>query len=418
MIVSSPHSVAPGNLFSRADSVRSLSGDAPLERQMPAQKGRFIRPLAGLRGVAILSVVLLHFGSYICALLPSLTDWLSLSARAVFRMDLFFMLSGFMAAYVFIKPGERLRLPEYRWFLLNRLIRLFPAYLAAFLALASGVAIARLLHLPLKGNYSLEAVPIRLALLHAWPFMSWSTWAWNYPTWFLSSLWFAYVFVFPLSWWLVRRLHGSRWAFTWLFCPLVLWLTVSHLKKDSEFHLVLRVSCEFSAGFALYVLYASKARFIAVAQRYLDLTVLGFLVALVSISTVPSLVAPQVINAALVLGTPFLLAGMTAETSVSARLMTSRPLLWLGGLSYALFLSHGVVQKFLTVALPAQRFTHSSLAVRCLVLLAYAAAVLGAATALHKWVEMPSSKALKHWFARERDLREIKASRGGRGVSR
>lgn len=354
----------------------------------PARK-HVINPLTGLRGVTILSVIVLHFGGYITTLLPGLTPLVSFSSRVVFRMDLFFMLSGFILSYVFISPAQRLTLNTYGRFLRGRFFRLYPSYLAALALLAAFVVVCTRLGLPLKGDYPLNAVPFRLALLQSWPFMQWGVWTWNYPTWFLSALTFGYVFTFPFFWLLIHRLRYSRWAYLWIFGPILVWAAVWRINQLHEFHMLIRVSCEMLAGCALYVLYLDGSRFISLAQKHLDKIAVTFLVAALVLAADPPRLLRGSINSLLELGLPFLLAGMTAETSLTARLLASRPLLWLGGISYGLFLTHGVTQRFLEVFLPAERFLNQPFFVRWPVAAVYVVSVVGAAFALHKWVELP-----------------------------
>jgi peptidoglycan/LPS O-acetylase OafA/YrhL len=91
-----------------------------------------------------------------------------------------------------------------------------------------------------------------------------------------------------------------------------------------------------------------------------------------------ALVAPSTatyVNIALLLLAPIVVTGCTAANSWTAKLLSTRPLLWLGRLSYALFLSHGVAQKFLHYFLSEQRFASASLTVRLSISLIYALVV-------------------------------------------
>jgi peptidoglycan/LPS O-acetylase OafA/YrhL len=103
---------------------------------------RIIRPINGLRGLTVASAIILHFSASIILLMPVTKKFVLLSNRIVFRMDLFFMLSGFITAYIYISLSERLNFRAYKEFLQARLIRLYPSYLATFLMLIAGVVFA------------------------------------------------------------------------------------------------------------------------------------------------------------------------------------------------------------------------------------------------------------------------------------
>lgn len=95
---------------------------------MPWKKLGFQPGLEGLRGVAVLAVVVLHIGGF---LVPSTADWL---LRGGFLgVDIFFALSGFLITTILITNlGRRQRL-GYGRFVLRRLQRLYPAIVLFFL---------------------------------------------------------------------------------------------------------------------------------------------------------------------------------------------------------------------------------------------------------------------------------------------
>jgi peptidoglycan/LPS O-acetylase OafA/YrhL len=358
-------------------------------------KREIIRPINGLRGLTAISVVVVHFTDPFIVLMPALKEFLLFSNRIAFRMDLFFMLSGFMTAYVYIPRGERLNARAWKDFLLARLIRLYPSYLVALLILISGAWYMDLRDISVSKMYQYEVLPSRLALLHAWPFFR--SWAWNYPTWFLSALWFAYLFVFPFAWFLVQKLPNSRAACAWVFLPVASWVVFSHLPYW-EFQPAVRVSCEFLAGVALFVLVLHKNPLIDMAQRHLDKIVLGFVMLMLAVSSASHAWLTEYVNSALIIATPLLLAGATAERSLTSRFLVSRPLQWLGRISYALFITHAVSQRALNVLLPASSFAEASTMVRFAILIVYWGTILLFALAMYRFVEAPCAAALNKWL--------------------
>jgi len=94
--------------------------------------------LDGLRGLAVLLVLWAH----VSPLTPGYPEWL-LKARflhdpGIQGVDLFFVLSGFLITRILIREREQGR--PVRWFLLRRVLRIFPIYylLLAIIALTRG----------------------------------------------------------------------------------------------------------------------------------------------------------------------------------------------------------------------------------------------------------------------------------------
>lgn len=92
------------------------------ERAVGGRAPRHIPALDGLRGLAILLVLLFHVGGAATDQLPWLTDW------GWVGVDLFFALSGFLISGILLDSRER---PNYfRNFYMRRTLRIFPLYYA------------------------------------------------------------------------------------------------------------------------------------------------------------------------------------------------------------------------------------------------------------------------------------------------
>ena len=327
----------------------------------------------------------------LCVLLPPLATVFRFLASISFRMDLFFILGGFILSYVYMARDEVMTAQVYKRFLWSRFIRIYPGHLAILLLLVFGVTAGRLFNLPITGPYPLEAIPWQLTLTQCWPFLSWAQFTWNYPAWFLSALWFGYLLAFPCAWKLAPKLRGTAFPYFFIFVPLLAWLAALYSPSLLEFRTLIRVSCELLSGSALFVLYLDHSRFVAAAQKHLDQIVLGFFILFFLRP-----VAPVVANALLILALPLLLAGTTDESSFTAKILATRPLMWLGTMSYSIFVSHALVERVLKIVLPAQRFAEAPLYLRALVLAVYAIAILGFALGLEKLFVLPCAKFMKH----------------------
>lgn len=74
----------------------------------------------GLRAVAIIAVLIHHANT------AALQDW----ALGNAGVALFFSISGFLAYFVLWKDDQRLGKINYNYFLLRRILRIWPAYIA------------------------------------------------------------------------------------------------------------------------------------------------------------------------------------------------------------------------------------------------------------------------------------------------
>ena len=345
-------------------------------------------------------MVIFHLEDPMAALLPSLNGFVNVTVGVKFRMDLLFILSGFLTSYVYLSRAGKLTPAAYRDFLRWRVVRLYPSCVVILLLSALLANLGKFMHIRLSHDYPWVDFFLNLAMLQAWPYVMTRVTTYNSGLWFLSALWFAYLFVGPIAWRLVQSVSGSWRNFLWVFVPLAVWLIMSQIAALHEFHMLCRACCGFLCGSALFLLYADSSRFITSAQRHMDKTLIVFLALSVLVPLLPVGAARVAVNALLVLGCPFLVAGATAVTSVTAKLLTKAPLIWLGNISYSLFLSHNLCIKFLIRVLPASAFSQDSLVIRLLIVLAYAGLILAVAVAFYRLVELPCAAALKRFVRR------------------
>lgn len=94
-----------------------------------------IRSLTGVRGAAAVIIVIYHFGTFRLDPTSSVTVWSV--PHGYLAVDMFFMLSGFVIAYVYADAFLAAAPGTYRTFLIKRFARLYPAYIviSAFYAL-------------------------------------------------------------------------------------------------------------------------------------------------------------------------------------------------------------------------------------------------------------------------------------------
>lgn len=172
-------------------------------------KSPYLTSLTAMRGIAALMVVVYHFSKIVLddELLPRTQS--SFVQKSYLMVDFFFILSGFIMAYVygtwFVKKCNAHAL---RQFFVARFARLYPLHL---FTLGWCVLLKILLQVSgampglapkLQEMYNFKALPAHLLLLNAFIPGAWFTF--NVPSWSVSAEWYTYL-VFPLLAWLAAR---------------------------------------------------------------------------------------------------------------------------------------------------------------------------------------------------------------------
>lgn len=182
----------------------------------------YLSSLTALRGIAALLVVVYHFSKIVLddELLPLSQS--SFVQKSYLMVDFFFILSGFIMAYVygdwFVKKCNG---SDFRKFFVARFARLYPLHL---FTLGWCIMLKTLLHLTgimpdlsakMQGMFVLEAIPVHMLLLNA--FVPDAFLTFNIPSWSVSAEWYTYL-LFPMLAWIAAR---QGWARKILFVALL-----------------------------------------------------------------------------------------------------------------------------------------------------------------------------------------------------
>jgi peptidoglycan/LPS O-acetylase OafA/YrhL len=185
--------------------------------------------LNGLRFLAALAVVIFHYAPRVdgYARLPVFPKNVMNEGPAA--VGFFFILSGFVLAHRYLHGGSDME--SARDFYRARFLRLYPAYLLAFL-LYLPVAVQRYVLSPLAGaggrhTFFLSAILSGL-MLQSWTPLAQ---AWNGPSWSLSVEAFMYL-MFPLIGFRLARISRRSSALTMLF----VWMFPASLAVTYEAH--------------------------------------------------------------------------------------------------------------------------------------------------------------------------------------
>lgn len=150
-----------------------------------------------MRGGAALYVVLFHCYGVVAGF--NLTPWTNLVDKGYLGVDFFFLLSGFIIAYVYAAPFDA-GSGNYRRFLWLRLARIYPVHLVMLLIVFGiwGFGNDSLLFTNTPRTLAANAL-----LVHAWGISR--KLSFNFPSWSVSAEWFAYL-AFPVLLWLSKPL--------------------------------------------------------------------------------------------------------------------------------------------------------------------------------------------------------------------
>jgi peptidoglycan/LPS O-acetylase OafA/YrhL len=350
-----------------------------------------INPLTGIRGVAALWVISLHFNGF-SDLFHPMNYLKPLWKSGGLGVDLFFILSGFILCYVYSAGSRKLSLKDYGHFLWFRIARLYPNQIATLILLEACVIFGGIFKVQISGNYPFSSLLYQLTMTQAWPFVPGNDGSqWNYPSWSISAEWFAYLIAFPLtSIILSKRITFQKLAFA-IFFLLGVYLALNNIKPLRAFMPLIQVTLEFLAGGLTYECYLMMSEVVRdQIWRSLDWVVLMGIVFL--------LMASEYVSKCFILIIPLILLGLTSRKSRTAKLLSIPIMIWLGEISYSLYMTHAITQKLLKPLLPIIKYAEASLISRACVLIIYLVSIFSAASILYYLVEIPCRNWMRVFF--------------------
>ncbi|MFD3263825.1 acyltransferase family protein [Phenylobacterium ferrooxidans] len=357
-----------------------------------------LKALTSLRFIAAMWVVSFDYWHDLTAVTPRLVS------KGYLGVELFFVLSGFILSHVYLQGfGERkFRYADFLW---ARLARVYPVHLATLLGMGALIAGATLLGVEAGGKVLVwSSLPAQFTLTQAWGLGLQG--GWNHPSWSISAEWFAYL-TFPVFAWAAWRLRHRPGVAVLLALVLVAALETG-FERFAGFPLTqatiawgaLRIVPCFALGCAVYLLWSAHP---------IRRPALAIAVAAVSLGTILLALqsgAPDAVAIGLFGGLIFSLAGLA---SAGSRLLTAAPLVYLGEVSFAVYM----------VCIPWQlvfvKAAHRGLGLPDGPLplplwLALVVGVVPAAMVLHHLVERPARDAMRrHGVPFQRDRTRLGA---------
>ncbi len=347
-----------------------------------------LRALTGARGIAAWLVVLYHIRLSIAGL-PQAA--LVILAKGYLAVDFFFLLSGFV---IWLTWHERLRAHGVAGigpFLRKRIARIWPLHIVV---LAGAVALALVFVETGRADpvdYPFARLPLDILLLQNWGFTD--RLAWNDPSWSISAELGAYL-LFPLliatvDW---RRLASPVLLVVALAILVLLYLTTATptLGTDIPRYGLLRCLTEFATGTIVSALWLRWRNTHPMRTAIAASTAGIALLAAWAAGTPETLVVPAAFACLLL---------VLALTSAAKRNpLSSRPIHYLGEISYATYLGHfmlWVVFKLL--------FVSDTAAVPPMLIALYLSLVLLASIALYHLIERPAQRTINSLPSRLRE---------------
>lgn len=290
---------------------------------------RNLRQLTGLRGVAALAVVCHHAAS---------EGGRNLYLRGQPMVDIFFVLSGFVMGYVYLSRGRM----DWRSFALARFARIYPLHAATAITMAlAAVAYAWLSHHAWPAYINPVQGLREATLTMAMPVVG-ADKLWNFPAWSISVEWWVYFTVFPVLAAYGSRLSNRQALAAFVVAALVLsfLLYFDSAKPTRGWLAFARAAVGFGGGWVAYRLATTTRRKMSPLQADLAFA----LVVLAIYSAIPLF---GVEAWYLIPFYPLMVFGLATTECGAARFLSSRPLEWLGEISFSVYLVHPIVMNVL-----------------------------------------------------------------------
>jgi len=377
---------------------------------------RDIPVLTSIRFFAALYVVLHHTAPLAVRSNPAWNHFLLNGDSSV---EMFFFLSGFILTYTNDKP-ETIEASQFYFF---RFSRIYPVYLVGLILFFPAIwANLAVLHASAWAVWSRIAIYGTAAglLVQAWV-PKWSL-AWNGPGWSLSAEAFFYA-VFPVALRRIRRANMKTlllaWPFLWAWSAIPV-LFYAHLPPGIEQRYWVRDLVEFDPLLRLpEFLGGMITAAVMMPLRRKRLPGADFGAALMlAIIGITDVYAGHTLGKVLFFNEfPAFLLLLALSDGMLARLLSARPLVVLGGASYAMYILHIPLHYFFAVATNTVAIGQGAGGGATGLLLmpayiAYMGCLVAMSVLLFIYFELPVSRAL-----RSRWIRSIRQAQGKPGIA-
>lgn len=321
------------------------------------KKRDYLSSLTSLRGLAALLVILLHVNIFCFALAPWDSPFDHFIQKGYLWVDFFFLLSGFIMMHVYSESFGKSIKGNFKKFMRSRFARIYPLHLFSFLCMVAFYFWYRANFTLYPADYihtfNVQTIWTNLLLLHSMDFHN--TLSWNSASWSISVEWWMYV-VFPFLLIPFRKITDWKKIFIffgviagYLFIIYYLYplsaITNGTLDPSVKYNLdvtydygFVRCFFGFLFGMLLYELYR-----VGWGRRYLSknsawLLTMALIVIVMTVS-MPDFI-PIIAFAAIILVSVY-------TEGIGKHILNLKPLIYLGDISYSLYLMHLPIMFFL-----------------------------------------------------------------------
>jgi peptidoglycan/LPS O-acetylase OafA/YrhL len=299
--------------------------------------------LTGIRGLAAIWVLIYHFQSYLNDVFGEL-KWLApVIDRGPYGVDLFFCLSGFIIAHVYLERflgNQNDKKKELRQFFFKRFARLYPVYLITTLIALFMFVVAQAIGHQF-GNISGDNLtfPTLIKNVFAIQILDQSP-SLNYPSWSVSAEFLAYLSFPILVYCVFGKIKRRRLA-----SGILLFLSISLYELQIFFEVfkndaIIRVLTEFVMGLSCYLLIKD----LNFSQKRSN--ILRLLMTTLFIASLYAIPTEMILDAFIPLSLLGIIAANFFHNSPN-RGLGRKVFVKLGLWSYSLYLTHGLIHYIL-----------------------------------------------------------------------
>jgi len=367
-----------------------------------AGASRQINALTGIRALAALWVVGFHFALFPLGALGLNAVFPPLS-YGYLGVDLFFLLSGFIIYHVHQRDTRSLSVRGVLHFYGLRLARMYPVHLLTLCGLAVVLLVSRRVGIMPTHPEDFRAVDFvyNLLLIHSWGVAD--DIHWNSPAWSISCEWLVYL-LFPLLALGLNRLVSMRRAALWLGAEVALFALAYafffHYNLDNKFdghfarYALARVCIEFTLGALCCRL---RGLVDMRAWPWTAMVIAAILVAIL-------LDATPLRDLAIVAVFVLMILASSLPGNLVARVLALPVLVYLGEISYSLYMIHAPMRMTLGKLLES-RLPQASRLAASLMAVGFLLATIIAAAATYHIIEAPARRWLRRFLDRLGDAR-------------
>ena len=337
--------------------------------------------LTSMRGVAAFLVVLYHIKHWLHEF-PLSNSFNFVYNKGYLAVDFFFVLSGFIIAFNYKETFySQFKLTDFFRYVYRRFSRVFPLHLFVMICYLSipfaYYFTSRPVNLELFGTLSFF---VKLSLTDLWIVNSgfWNTW--NVPSWTISGEFFSYL-LFP-----ILILAGGKSFSRNLFVGISVALLIAF-----SYHIIgarslgdnipqlglMRCIGAFTIGITVFSVYTIRRNEEGKYASILFYSLAALLVALLVNFQQNHFYFPALVGVLLYFSLNFKGAIHT--------LLEFRPLVYLGEISYSVYLTHTFILTWVTLL-----FVNNNTTPQGYLIVLYLAAVIGFSSLTYKYIEVPA----------------------------